>query len=436
MIPQPRLLAGFAAISALLIAGVWFPPLILVGLTANGVLVLFAVADAYLAVRPKRIEILREVSQVLSVGAANPVTLRILSRAPRPVAIEITDEPPVPSRSEGLPFEAMLIPQREVEATYHLYPGRRGASRFKTVAFRYRSPLGLWARNVTRPLVNDVRIYPDIRTVRRFDLLAKRNRLSEMGLKLWRLRGKEGEFERLREYRRDDEMRHIDWRATAKHQKLISREYTTERNQNIVVLLDCGRSMLNETEGISHLDRGLNAAIILSYIALAQGDNVSLTAFSNRIERYVGPVRGKAAIQSLIQKTYDLEARHEASDYGLVCEDLLRRQKKRALVLLITYALDDQHLDAIGRYLRTLISSHLFLCVLVKDLPLASLAEGVPDTDVEAYQVAAASEMLGAQERRLSALRASGIHATEVIPNELAAEVINQYLDVKARHLL
>ena len=106
-----------------------------------------------------------------------------------------------------------------------------------------------------------MRIYPDIRTVRRFDLLARRNRLSEMGLKLWRLKGREGEFERLREYRVGDEIRHIDWRATSKHRKLISREFTTERNQNIVILLDCGRSMLNETDGISHLDRGLNASI-------------------------------------------------------------------------------------------------------------------------------------------------------------------------------
>lgn len=426
----------FAALGVLLVAGVWFPRLSLAGLVANGVLALVAITDLYRMVRPEQIEILRETSDVLSVGAANPVVLRVLSRAPRPITIEITDEPPVPSRSEGLPFEATLTPQREVEATYHLYPQKRGPNQFRNVYFRYRSPLGLWSQNVQRQLVDDVRIYPDIRTVRRFDLLAKRNRLSEMGLKLWRLRGKEGEFERLREYRREDEMRHIDWSATAKHQKLISREYTTERNQNIVILLDCGRSMLNETDGISHLDRGLNAAIILSYIALGQGDNVSLVAFSNRLERYVGPVRGKTAIRSLIQKTYDLEARHEASDYGLACEDLLRRQKKRALVLLITYALDDQHLDAIGRYLRSLISSHLFLCVLLKDLPLVGLAERVPETDVEAYQVAAAAEMLAAQERRLSVLRARGIHAIEVVPNELAAEVINHYLDVKARHLL
>jgi uncharacterized protein (DUF58 family) len=194
--------------------------------------------------------------------------------------------------------------------------------------------------------------------------------------------------------------------------------------------------MLNETEGISHLDRGLNASIILSYIALGQGDNVALVAFSNRVERYAGPVRGKRAVQALIRQTYDLEPRLEASDYALACEDLLKRQKKRALVLLITYALDEQHLQILGRYLKSLTSPHLFLCVLLRDLPLLALAERVPRTDLEAYQVASASEMLQAQERRLSALRASGIHAIEVVPNELAASIINQYLDVKARHLL
>ena len=436
MIPRRRLVALYALGGAVFIAGIWLPPLILAGLALNCVLTVVAILDYSRTVRPERVEALREVSEVLSVGAPNLVTLRLVNRSPRPLRVEVTDDPPQPSRVEGIPFACDLLPQREVEATYHLHPLKRGPHRFAFVHFRYPSPYGLWTRTVKRPLVSEVRVYPDIRTVRRFDLLARRNRLSEMGLKLWRLKGREGEFERLREYRLGDEIRHIDWRATAKHRKLISREFTTERNQNIVILLDCGRSMLNETDGISHLDRGLNASIILSYIALGQGDNVALVAFSNRIERYAGPVRGKAAVQALIRQTYDLEARLEASDYALACEDLLRRQKKRALVLLITYALDEQHLAAIGRYLRSLTSSHLFLCVLLKDLPLLALAERVPETDVEAYQVAAAAEMLKAQERRLSGLRASGIHATEVVPNELAAEVINQYLDVKARQLL
>jgi uncharacterized protein (DUF58 family) len=436
VIPTTRLLAVYVTGGALFLLGTISPPFAIAGFALNGVATLVALVDFLRTVRPERIEILREVSEVLSVGTANLVTLRLLNRSNYPLEVEVTDEPPEPGRTEGLPFVANLLPQREVEASYHFHPGRRGPNRFSFVHFRYESPLGLWSRTVRRPLASEVRIYPDIRTVRRFDLLARRNRLAEMGLKLWRLRGREGEFERLREYRREDEIRHIDWNATAKHRKLISREFTTERNQNVVILLDCGRSMLNETDGISHLDRGLNASIILSYIALGQGDNVALVAFSNRIERYAGPVRGKRAVQALIQKTYDLEPRLEASDYALACEDLLRRQRKRALVLLITYALDEQHLESIGRYLGSLVSSHLFLCVLLKDLPLIALAERVPATELEAYQVASAAEMLLAQERRLSALRASGIHATEVVPNELAAEIINQYLDVKARHLL
>jgi uncharacterized protein (DUF58 family) len=436
VIPRRRLVALYALGGALFVAGTWRPEATLAGFAFNFVLTVLAILDYSRTVRPERIEVLREVSEVLSVGAANLVTLRIVSRARAPLRLELTDEPPEPSRAEGIPFHCDLVPQREVEAAYHLYPLKRGPNLFRSVHFRYPSPIGLWTRTVRRPLSSEVRIYPDIRTVRRFDLLARRNRLSEMGLKLWRLKGREGEFERLREYRLGDEIRQIDWRATAKHRKLISREFTTERNQNVVVLLDCGRSMRNETDGISHLDRGLNASIILSYIALGQGDNVALVAFSNRVERYAGPVRGKAAVQVLIRKTYDLEARLEASDYAVACEDLLRRQKKRALVLLITYALDEQHLATIGRYLKSLTSTHLFLCVLLKDLPLLALAERVPETDLEAYQVAAAAEMLKAQERRLSELRASGIHATEVVPNELAAEIINQYLDVKARHLL
>jgi uncharacterized protein (DUF58 family) len=194
--------------------------------------------------------------------------------------------------------------------------------------------------------------------------------------------------------------------------------------------------MCNETDGITHLDRGLNAAIILSYIALGQGDNVSLLAFSNRVERAAGPVRGKPAIRTLIRSSFDLEARMEASDYELACEDLMRRQRKRALVVLITHAIDEQHLVSIGRYLRTLVSPHLFLAAFLRDVALAELANRVPRDNVDAYQVAAAAEMMAAQARRVAELREAGILVLETLPGELSSQLINQYLDLKARHLL
>lgn len=436
MIPRKRLLGLVALAGVPLVVGVWLSELTQVGLAANLVIVAAAAADLLLTPRPRVIEVVREVSQVLSVGAVNRVTLQIANRSELPMAVELTDEPPQPSEMSGLPATVELSPWKEKSLTYDLVPQQRGPSGFAAVHLRYGSRFGLWTILERRPLPSPVRIYPDIRAVRRFDLLARKNRLEEMGLKSSRLRGRGGEFERLREYRREDQLRDVDWKATAKHQRLISREFNVERNQNICFLLDCGRSMANQSEGISHLDRGLNAAIILSYIALGQGDNVALLAFSSRIERAVGPVRGKPAIQALIRQTFDLFPRLEASDYGMACEDLLRRQRKRALVMLITHTLDQQHLTSIGRYVPALVRPHLLLCVFLRDVALSELARRVPASDMEAFHVAAAAEMLEAQARRIAELQHAGVLVLETLPGELSSALINQYLDLKARHLL
>jgi uncharacterized protein (DUF58 family) len=436
VIPRKRLLVLVAVAGLPLVVGAWLPELTQVGLAANLVLAAIAAGDLLLTPRPGAIGVAREVSEVLSVGALNRVVLQLANRSELPVTVELTDEPPQPSETSGIPVEIELPPWKERAVTYHLVPQQRGHNRFAAVHLRYASRLGLWTRIERRPLSNAVRIYPDIRAVRRFDLLARKNRLEEMGLKSWRLRGRGGEFERLREYRREDELRDIEWKATAKHQRLISREFNVERNQNICFLLDCGRSMANQSEGISHLDRGLNAAIILSYIALGQGDNVALLAFSSRIERAVGPVRGKPAIQALIRQTFDLFPRLDASDYGMACEDLLRRQRKRALVVLITHTLDEQHLISIGRYVPALVRPHLLLCVFLQDVALSELAGRNPRSDMEAFHVAAAAEMLEAQARRIAELQHAGVLVLETLPGELSSALINQYLDLKARHLL
>ena len=406
------------------------------GLLLNVLLLGTAALDLFVTPRARRIRISRHVSEVLSVGARNPVELRLLNQSKTSLELEVSDEPPEPGVTEGLPLRLSLPPWKERAALYHFEPQRRGHSRFANVHLRYRSFLGLWTIQDRRRLNFAVRIYPDISAVRRYDLLACRNRLQETGFKLWRLRGRGGDFERLREYRREDEVRDIDWKATAKHRRLISREFTIDRNQNVFILLDCGRSMLNETEGISHLDRGLNAAVILSYIALSQGDNVGLMAFSNRVERYVRPVRGKPAVQTLLQQTFDLYPRRVASDYGMACEEVMRRQRKRALVILVTHTLDEQHVVSIRSYISSLTASHLLLLVFLRDISLANLANTVPGDDVEAFHTAAAGELLATQAQEMAELRESGSLVLETLPTQLSSHLINQYLDLKARHLL
>ena len=268
------------------------------------------------------------------------------------------------------------------------------------------------------------------------ELLARHNRVAEVGVRLSQLRGRGTEFDRLREYRREDEYRSIDWKATARTRQLVSREYVVERNQNILFLLDCGRSMCNEFGGITHFDRALNAAILLSYVALRQGDTVTMLACSHRVERYVPTLRGATSMKSLVRQTFDLEPSQQATDYGLMAEQLRHRHRKRSLVVLLTHAIDEVHLESIGQTLRQLKYPHLVLGAFLKNVPLHERMTAIPRTDFEAFQVAAAADLIGAQSRRIAEFEQHGLLVIDALPDQLSSQLISRYLDIKARHLL
>ncbi len=436
MSPTRSLLILFAGAIHLFVIGIWVPLATDIGLVVNLGLLGLALLDLAVSPWPRSIQITREVPKVLCVGVKNSVHLHASNRSRRPMTVELHDTVPQPGSAYGLPMRMELEPWKELSGTYQFQPGQRGRFQFGDLYLRYPSRLRLWTLHERRHRPDPIKVYPDIRAVSGFDLLATRNLLDQMGLKLWRLRGRGGEFERLRGYRRGDELRQVDWKATAKVGELISREYTVERNQNILLMLDCGASMRNESEGVSNLERALNAAIILSYIALGQGDNVALLAFSDRIERALAPVRGKPAIQKIIRLCFDLQPSYQTSDYGLAFEEVFRRQRKRALVVFVTHTLDEQHLDTVTRYLRPLASPHLVLCIFLKDTALTELAHRVPESDVEAFHTGAAAELLEAQNRMVARLRESGILVLQTLPSQLTSSLINQYLDLKARHLL
>ncbi len=201
-------------------------------------------------------------------------------------------------------------------------------------------------------------------------------------------------------------------------------------------MVDCGRFMRNETDGISYLDRALNSAIMLSYIALGQGDNVSLMAFSNRIERFIRPVRGKPGIQAILRSTYDIQASTKTADYSLALEYLSKVQRKRALVILITFVTDELQLSVIGESLQLRSLPYLPMCVLLQDVGLRQLADTVPDSDVEAFHAAAAAQILTGQAQRVASMRENGVLMVETPPDLLTERLINEYLTIKMRNLM
>ena len=436
MIPTRRLV---------IIAAVLAMPLMLAGLNRsaadtalllNLVLVAIACVDLLISPGPSDVEVRREISEVLSVGASNPATLILRNRAQGALTLTVHDDPGPLCEVARLPQTINVGSGKEGTVHYIVKPHHRGASEMPAVHLRFPTRLGLWMRQQVRTLKTAVRIYPDIRAVYRYELMARQNRLSEIGVRMVRMPGQGREFERLREFRYGDEIRQIDWKATARQRQLISREFNVERNQNIVIMVDCGRFMRTETAGISYLDRALNSAIMLSYIALGQGDNVSLLAFSNKIERFIRPVRGKPGIQGILRSTYDIQASHNVSDYSMALEYLTTVQRKRALIVLITFVTDELQLRVIGESLKLRSLPYLPLCVLLQDVGLRVMADRIPDSDLDAYHTAAAAQVLTGQFHEAASLREAGIMLIDTPPELLTERLINEYLSIKARNLM
>lgn len=407
-----------------------------IALLANLLLLAVAVLDLFISPTPADLQIHREIAEVLSVAAANPAKLVIKNCSSYEIHIKVHDDPGPLCDTERLPQSLTIRPSQQAEVSYIVRPRRRGASDMPEVHISFPTRLGLWQRRQARPLKTPIRIYPDIRAVYKCELMARRNRLAEIGVRLVRMPGQGREFERLREYRYGDEIRQIDWKATSRQRQLITREFQVERNQNIVILLDCGRFMRNEFDGVSLLDHALNSAIMLSYIALGQGDNVSLLAFSERVERFIKPVRGRPGIQQILRSTYDIKASDSVSDYNLALEYLVTAQRKRALVVLITFVTDELQLKVIGESLRLKSLPWLPLCVLLQDTALRTLADRIPDTDLDVCHTAAAAQILSGQTREAALLRESGVMLIDTPPELLSERLINEYLSIKARNLM
>src|SRR5262245_22445388 len=438
LIPTPRLVLLAFGPLALGIATAVNASLLAPMLLADGALLLIALLDAMLA-SGRSVVVAREPPTVLSVGRTNPVRLQLRSTARRRLDVTGTDDRPVGGTIPDLPARATVAARGRPKVVYHLSPSRRGAVELGDHTVRYPSPLGLWQRQLRLPARHILKVYPDVTAVRVYELLARQSR-ENLLVRAVRLRGGENEFERLREYGRDDEYRNIDWKATARRGRLIVREYQQERNQTIVCLLDCGRLMTAESDGLAQLDHALNAVLMLSHVAARAGDQLGLMAFDAHVRTYLPPAGGRRAAQRVAQATYDLHAGMVETDFEGAFVELTKRLRKRALVVLFTQVIDDVSAQAVLRQVRGLRPRHLPVCVLFRDPDLDRLAEppaglaGAPGGDL--YVGAAAAEAIVWRERLVRDLKVGGALVLHVPPRNTTPAVINRYLQIKAQHLL
>jgi uncharacterized protein (DUF58 family) len=422
-------------------SGILWPALIVL----DGAILLLALIDLTSLIGPSRLRAGRSCGMTASLGEPQAVEVTIINEGGRPRSLRVQDD--LPDTFEADPREFLVrIPARGTATLdARVTPRRRGAFALRRVHVLEQSRWGLWQRSRKLPCETGVRVYPDVRQIARYTLLARRDRLSVIGLRRTRRVGTDHEFERLRDYSEGDEPRRIDWRATARRRRVTVRDYQTSQSQRVIFLIDSGRMMAGDTGGgLSPLDHAFNAMLMLAHVALVRGDQVGLMVYADRVRAYVPPTGGPRRIERLVHAVHDLFPKLVESRHDRAFVDLERRCRKRSMVVMMTNVFDEVGARQVLDHLGNVVGRHLPLGVFLRDADLFALADSGLDPPVDPdstpegtlFAPAAAAAMLNWRERVIGSLRQRGVLALDVAPDELTAPLINTYLDVKARHLL
>jgi uncharacterized protein (DUF58 family) len=434
MVPTARL-AFFAFVAALVaIAAGYVAALRPAMLLVDGALVLGAAVDALFAIG-RRIEVDRQAAAILSVGRPNLVGLHMRNRSGRALRGVVADDPLEACETIGNPARFELSSHGTTVVRYEVVPSRRGPRMLGAVTVRYGSPLGLIARQERTSLPAPVDVYPDVHAARALELLRRQGR-QDARLGSLRVRGGDTEFERLRPYQVGDEIRHVDWRASARRDDLTARQYQAESNQSVVFALDVGRSMRGETGGLTAIDHALNAALLTADVALRGGDRAGLMVFDESPRQFVPPTGGRAGARKLTRAVYALEASLAATDYSAAMAFLRTQVRARALFVVFTNLLEPRSAKDLAASLKGLLPRHLPLCVLLRDTDVETLATAPARGAGDLYVRAAAAEALAWRDSLIRGLRNAGVLVLDAKPSELTPELVKGYLEVKARRLL
>lgn len=409
----------------------WYPLLMV-----DALLALAAAVDLLSLPRSKAFGVDRETPRVASLGKPHPVTLIVSNYSRSARFVSVRDDAPHELKATPDDFQLSLASRSRAVLQYQLHSARRGAFTLPATHLRVRSRWGFWQRFLEYDVPSTIHVYPDMKQVSQYAMLARANRLSLLGVRRTRKIGQDNEFERLRDYTPDDNYKHIDWRTTARRRKLTVKDFQANQSQRLIFMLDCGRMMTNLAGELSLLDHALNAMLMLSYVALAHGDAVGLLTFSDEIHTYIPPTGGAHQMNRLLHAGFDRFPRLVESRYDQAFLYLATHCRKRSLVVLISNLIDEVNANQVGRYLKNFSGRHLPLGVLLRDHRLFDPADLASPEGESLYQAAVAADIVTWRSQVLADLDAKGVLSLDVYPENLTTPLINSYLEIKARHLL
>ena len=435
-LPRPRLLALALATSIPIgLTGLSSAFWGLAGLYLLALLVLVAL-DLRWSVAPGEIRVEREMEPQLSNGAPNRIRLVVENRGRLPARLGVRDDAPVGFDVSERVHTLRVGPGQRVVIEYVVRPRHRGTFHFGDVHLRARTTLDLVERPWRVPLARDVKVYPNLLEIRRYEVSVRRGLAYDAGMRRARMPGPGTVFERLREYVPDDDPRQISWTATARRGHPISVEYETERQQRVLLLLDAGRMMASTVRGLTKLDHVVNTALMLAFVAQAKGDEVGYLGYADTVRAYLPPRRGKGQFQRIAEELRRIEPALTEPDHRGAFSFLRARSARRSLVVLFTDLVDEEASRILVRAVSDLAGNNLVLCVTLADPHVTELAAARPRSSEQLYEKVVASEVVEARGQVLGLLQRRGVHTIDVPAERLTVATIQRYLEVKRRALL
>ncbi len=409
--------------------------------TATAVVAIIAIAvlvDALRIPGARYVELTRDFPATIGVGDSRSGSYTITSSWPAALSVFMTQQLPSALVAANLHANKMEVgPDSPLLADLTITGRSRGTFALGPVAITIRGPWKLVRRSVIYYLNDTISIIPSMANAGRYRLLAAQHRVRTAGQRVIRRRGAGTSFANLRDYVPGDDPRRIDWKATARRHRLISREFTVEQGQTIMIAIDCGRMMTQLAGDRPRFEYALASALTLADIALSTGDRVGLIVFDSLVRRYIAPTRAPGTLGALRDALTGVTATMTEPDYAAAFRTLTERNRRRSLIVLFTDVIDVRSSRAVIALTARSAERHLPLVVALRNEQLVLASVPSPDaSDEQTYESAAAEELLSARDEALQIMRQAGVAVLDTAPRGMTAALINRYLEIKERSTL
>lgn len=438
--PHQKLYRALGLLAFLFVLGHFWYVVFVLALAAASALLALTVVDLLMLFRGGRKNLLLEARRVMPVrfsnGDQNKVTIELTSYYTFPVTVNVIDELPVQFQIRDFSHAAQLAARGNYSFSYSLRPTARGEYHFGAIHISVHSKIRLFSRHFRFNAEKMVKVYPSFVQMRQFEIMAISDRLSEVGIKKIRRYGHQMEFDQIREYIQGDDVRALNWKATARKGELMVNQYQDEKSQQVFSIIDMGRTMMMPFDGLPLLDYAINTSLVLSNVAMLKHDKAGLITFNEKVQCILPARREPRHLQKIMEMLYNQHTGFKEHNIEALYAIVRQKIPHRSLLVLFTNFVSLESARRELPLLRRLASDHLLMVVFFENAGMQELTR-TPTRDLEdIYLHAIAEKFMFDKKQIVKELQRSGIHALFTSPGKLTVATMNQYLEFKARGVI